>query len=119
MRKMLITAAAILVGTGAFASEHKSKVVESDVVITPYLGCYAKTDVEKLLTDGNFTTLLRANGPDGRVNELWINGTGYTATVAYKDHKNSIDKVCVTNVTKSTVYNGDTIKAMNFSPTKK
>jgi hypothetical protein len=115
MKKMFIVATALLFSTGAIASQHQVKASDSEVLLTPYLGCYAKTDVEKLLNQGEFVTLMKSNGPDGRINELWVNGSGYTTTVAYPAPKKTakIDKVCVTNVTKSTVYNGDVIKVMS------
>lgn len=120
MKKMLIVATTLFLSTGAFASQHQAKTSDTEVFLTPYLGCYAKSDVEKLLNQGEFVTLMRSNGPDGRVNELWVNGRGYTTTLAYSNPKKAtkIDKVCVTNVTKSTVYNGDTIKVMNSAYTK-
>lgn len=89
---------------------------KSEDTLTPYLGCYSKTQVEKILNDGEYVTLYRAKGPDGRVNELWINGHGITATVVFKDPKNgdhtNIKDVCVTNVTKNTVYNSALLDAM-------
>lgn len=95
---------------------------EKEVVVSPYLGCYPKTTVEKLLTDGEYVTLYRGNGPDGRVNEIWINGEGRTATIAFKTPKDSdaskIKDVCVTNVTKSTVFNALTLEILNAGDKK-
>ena len=119
MKKLLITTVALMLGTGAFASEHQTKVTD-EVVLTPYLGCYAKAELEKLLVNGQYVALLKAHGPDGRTNEVWVNSNGYTATVAFKDKKNAPvnDKVCVTNVTKNTVYNNNVLKVMTTSTKK-
>lgn len=119
MRKTFL-ATAIFLAAGVFAATAANiptKVKDEDVVITPYLGCYERSSVEKLLSDGEYATLYRGNGPDGRVNEVWINVQGYTVTVVFQTPKNgeseNIKNVCVTNVVKSTIYNGDVVEVMS------
>lgn len=80
-------------------------------------GCSDTTSFNKLLNDGGFEVLLRGNAPDGKVNEIWINGKASVLYVAYdkpKDDKpESIKQVCVTGVANKVVYNGDTIELLN------
>lgn len=115
MNSKILMAFGLLIGS-AFIARAATHTANDDVSLTPYLGCYDKDRVEKILTDGAFMTLYRAKGPDGRVNELWINGTGITTTISFKDPKSndhtSIKQVCVTNVTRDTVYNSALIEAL-------
>lgn len=114
MKKMLIVAISLVLGTSAVASQHQSNK-EAEVFLSPYLGCYARAEVDERLLDGEFVALIKSNGPDGRVNEVWINDRGYTTTIAYKNPEYSANEnVCVTNVTKSSSYNTKVINTINF-----
>lgn len=108
----------LLAGTILIASATSGVAAEHEQ-ISPYLGCYERAKVEKILNDGNYVTLVRGSGADMRINELWINSTGYAVTVTYDKPKNddekNIKKVCVTNVVKSSVFNGETIEVMHSS----
>jgi len=99
MRKTIISAVAMLLASTIIAKAN------DDIVVTPYLGCYSKAEVETALKDGKFIIISEGHGPDGKVNEFWINSKGYTATVAFKKPKSneSVEQLCVLNVTKNTV----------------
>lgn len=97
MNKTIFAALAVLLGTTfAATADHTAK--DEDIFISPYLGCYAKSDVENLLHQGKFVAVSEGKGPDGKTHELWINTDGYVTTVSVK----SSDQLCVLNVTKHT-----------------
>ena len=75
--------------------------------------------VEKILSDGEFVTLLRGASVGDKVNEIWINSKSYVMAVSYDkptgNKRENIKQVCVTVMIKEAVYNGDVIDILSKS----
>lgn len=82
-------------------------------------GCTSKDTIEKFLNDNEFVTFVRGTGSSGKINEVWINSKSYIVTIAYDrptDNKaENIKEVCVVNMMKNAIYNGDTVETLGKS----
>lgn len=122
MIKKILLSMSVVLGT-TFGVVAASSVTESaSEAISPWMGCHARSQFEKVLNDGNYVLFNRGKGPDGRLNEIWLNDTGMSVVIAYKrpkdDNYDGIKDVCVLNVTKDTVYNGELIDLLSKSNDK-
>lgn len=108
MKTIIAMLAAAFMTTSAYAGD-----------LTNGNGCGDVGNFNKLLNDQDFIVLTRGEGPDGKVNEVWLNGKALIMVVAYDkpagDKPENIKQVCVLAMAKKNVYNGDTVEVLNKS----